>query len=78
MIARLGPNFTRVGDEFGDDELQVLEHLGREDLVEHLKRGACLRGCIVGGWELEAELHFSFGWATVSTHLGACDIPGGG
>src|SRR3954454_2065184 len=53
----LGAELDRIGHQLGDDQLQILEHLRREDLVEHLERGASLRGCVVGGWELEAELH---------------------
>ena len=53
----LRPELDAVGDELGDDELQVFQHLGREDLVEDLERGAGLMRRVLGGRELEAELH---------------------
>jgi hypothetical protein len=46
-----------VGDQLGDHQLKILEHLRGEDLVEDLQRRAGLGGCVVGRWELEAELH---------------------
>ena len=72
VIGRFGPELDAVGDQFGDDELQVLEHVGREDLIEHLKRRAGLRGRVFGGWELEAELH---GALRAYVPRAACDIP---
>ena len=52
-----GAELHAVGDQFGDHELQILEHFRREDLIEDLQRRPRLRGRFVGGWELEAELH---------------------
>ena len=53
----LGPELDAVGDQLGDDELEIFEHFGREDLVEDLERCPGLGRCVIGGWELEAELH---------------------